>query len=480
MLSAAFAAPSAFAQDYGEGYVPATRAGAGDVPMVSPYMEEAIRGFIVAPPPSVADRIKQGFGRILPVAMRWGPRLVPYVGTGVGLLSVSCAAGGPCWLFQKQSDGQQPASDSARGTAACVIPVTWGPGSSMNCGGQTIVWPLARGLHGRSVHLLYSTRGGAGSWVERTHPDQDLMWCASAALERIPGWNYQIAETLTGCAASPAYYITVKLVFGWKLAIPGPDLAVYGPQNPYVPQAPPEFDPVAPPNTDYDWREKFAEELRKPENDEVEQWLLEEARTRRSIDIALELNPAEDPWRVAMDIRVCRPYARSMQLDPDECHRMRMFVTGSDAAQARDHDARVIAQKPHLARLNYWKSTEKVAAGVVRQWYVGIPPCDTYDTTTHHCDEYPFFSTTQGYDRNYDNDPVTGAVDGNPIPDIEPILSGDNVKQGNLLSAFYNTARCNMTSASSNGQGGTPYLAIPLPPDIPIPTHFLCPSGSSG
>jgi hypothetical protein len=48
----ALSAAPAFAQGYGEGYMPATREGAGEVPMVDPDMAAAITGLIEKPAPS--------------------------------------------------------------------------------------------------------------------------------------------------------------------------------------------------------------------------------------------------------------------------------------------------------------------------------------------------------------------------------------------------------------------------------------------
>lgn len=66
-------ATPAFAQDYGEGYVPATRAGAGAVPMLDQDMTAAVTGLVKNPdiglPPSLRDK----FGKLVSVAARWAP-----------------------------------------------------------------------------------------------------------------------------------------------------------------------------------------------------------------------------------------------------------------------------------------------------------------------------------------------------------------------------------------------------------------------
>lgn len=281
----------------------------------------------------------------------------------------------------------------------------------MNCGGQTILWPLAAGLNGKSVHLLYSTSGGASTWIEPSYEGQDLQTCASLALGRVsdPGWNYVTAEQMNGCSPSPAYWITVNKVFGWKSAITisPPGNVIREQDDGRRPQAPAGFKPLPDETPDHDWREDMAQALREAENDDVEQALLVEARTQRSIRIATERNPQVAPSKIAEAIRQCRKLVPDATVGRDQCHNLPVLFTGADAAGARDHDIDALAGRPDWVLLHRWLADTKVSLGVQRQWYRAFDPCNVdYDGSVINCDEYPFFSSREGYDRDSTGAPV--------------------------------------------------------------------------
>ena len=130
----------------------------------------------------------------------------------------------------------------------------------------------------------------------------------------------------------------------------------------------------------------------------------------------------------------------------EDCETLPIFVTGTNAPAAADHDLEVLAQRPGLIRLNYEDPDTKAGRGT---WYEAIPPCPD-SSATLHCDEFPFFSTEQG-------GPLAELEPGLERPSLELIAASDNLSQGGSLRWFYD--KCNMRTgtprAGRNATGGT-------------------------
>lgn len=141
----------------------------------------------------------------------------------------------------------------------------------------------------------------------------------------------------------------------------------------------------------------------------------------------------------------------------DDCDSMPIFFTGTDVQDATNHDFDAIADNPALMQLSYVKSAEK--AGVTRPIWGSYPACagQTGGTTGKQCDEYPFFSTEEGY-------PTA-------TPDLRPIDATQNMSQGGSLTAFYNG--CPTLQIAARGTAQRRYLVVPWF----LPTMSFCPVG---
>ncbi len=136
-------------------------------------------------------------------------------------------------------------------------------------------------------------------------------------------------------------------------------------------------------------------------------------------------------------------------VDPyDKCRTTPIFLSGqADVKEATDHDLEALATNPAWVQLNY---TYRGGAG--SSWKDSDPVC-LNRLPNQQCDEYPFWSTSQG-------GPVT------PRPSLKQILRPHNELQGTRLGQFY--AVCNITE-------GDEFLSIPVPPTAPtVPTLAMC------
>jgi hypothetical protein len=134
---------------------------------------------------------------------------------------------------------------------------------------------------------------------------------------------------------------------------------------------------------------------------------------------------------------------------------MPIFFTGTDVQEATNHDYDVIQAHPELMQLTYVNTSEKTSRE--RGDWGEVTPCKglTGFGTDKQCDEYPFFSTEEGY---------PGAM-----PDLRPISSRENSSQGGSLSQFYRG--CSSLRSSERGSPGRKYLVIPWV----LPTMSWCP-----
>lgn len=143
-----------------------------------------------------------------------------------------------------------------------------------------------------------------------------------------------------------------------------------------------------------------------------------------------------------------------------DCASLPIFVSGSDVAEATQHDLDAIADDPAWALLNYEAGGTKAN----RDWYKTQPDCEVDHDPSQQCDEFPFFATEQG-------GPL--AV---PTPSLRYINGTDNVTQGGQYGGFVTS--CGLTTGtpqeSGNAIGGSPFIMIPLPPSLGIPSTRLC------
>jgi hypothetical protein len=147
------------------------------------------------------------------------------------------------------------------------------------------------------------------------------------------------------------------------------------------------------------------------------------------------------------------------------CSSLPIFASGSDVAQATDHDLRALAEvgwAPWLV-LNRERSRTKPGRG----WQSTGGRCSP--TELEACHEYPFFGTEQGGPRAY----VRG-----PDPIIGLVLDEHNGLQGTRYSQFISACHMKTGTPDPTGQenstGGDRFLSIPLPPEWERPTLWLC------
>jgi hypothetical protein len=138
-----------------------------------------------------------------------------------------------------------------------------------------------------------------------------------------------------------------------------------------------------------------------------------------------------------------------------QCLDQAIFASGSDVAEATQHDIEALAVNPGWVKLNYELGSTKPGAG-----WQSCPD----KLPGQECDEYPFFATEQG-------GPLA-----RPVPHRKAIDADDNGLQGVRYSSFRST--CSLQTGTpqvgGNSVGGTPFLGIPIPPSTGIPTWYGC------
>jgi hypothetical protein len=151
-----------------------------------------------------------------------------------------------------------------------------------------------------------------------------------------------------------------------------------------------------------------------------------------------------------------------------DCASVPVFVTGSDVAEATDHDLEAIAglngvtPHPEWVKLNYEASGAKNGS---HTWVNSVSPCDGDTPSGKQCDEYPFWASEQG-------GPLA-----RPTPHLRYIDASDNQLQGTRYSTFigYCGLRTGTPQEGANATGGTAFLVVPLPSALGIPSYMrLC------
>jgi diaminopimelate epimerase len=151
--------------------------------------------------------------------------------------------------------------------------------------------------------------------------------------------------------------------------------------------------------------------------------------------------------------RRCLWYMSEAGNDSSECENLPIFLSGSDVPTATRHDLKALASHPQWVRLNYESGTAKEEHGSTREWYKGLGGCAGEKPEGDSCDEYPFFASQQG------------GPSASPTPSLEYIVATDNSEQGSKYSGF--RSACKLSE-------GAPFLAVPMPPSLGIPTTRLC------
>lgn len=156
----------------------------------------------------------------------------------------------------------------------------------------------------------------------------------------------------------------------------------------------------------------------------------------------------------------------------EDCANLPVFFSGSDVEEATEHDLEAIAGMNRVAPHPEWvKLNYEYGAGKERyqnrNWYRSVSPCDVRTIPAgQQCDEYPFWASEQG------GDPALV-----PPPHLRFIDSTDNQYQGSRFGSFVTS--CGLRSgpppeSGGNARGGDVFLMIPVPPDLDIPTTWLC------
>jgi hypothetical protein len=138
----------------------------------------------------------------------------------------------------------------------------------------------------------------------------------------------------------------------------------------------------------------------------------------------------------------------------DDCGRLPIFASGNDVPEATVHDLKALAfsfrrlpPNAQWVRLNY--RHQDLTPGD-RYWMNAEDECQGRVPGVTACDEYPFWSTMQGGPESI------------PRPHLKLIDFIDNRDQGLRYGNFIQ--RCHMNT-------GDPFLGIPLPPALGIPTQ---------
>jgi hypothetical protein len=150
-------------------------------------------------------------------------------------------------------------------------------------------------------------------------------------------------------------------------------------------------------------------------------------------------------------------------LDPLDCARIPIFITGYDAADAAITNLQAISQKPRWTLLHRRVADQNALTD--RQWYdrttiapaTCLKPARNAFEVAHGyraaCDEYPFYSSSEGY---------KGAMNDGTLPHLRLINQKQNTREGDALDWFYGG------TGFRNGPFPWPKCNIPATPDSTI------------
>lgn len=168
--------------------------------------------------------------------------------------------------------------------------------------------------------------------------------------------------------------------------------------------------------------------------------------------------------------RHCMAYVAASGGHTEECASLPIFVSGEDVRPATNVDRTSLWYHADWVKLNYENGTIKEGRpGYTRGWYRADPDYSAVCgpgtlPPDQHCHEFPYWATEQGGNL---------WAGGGPKPWVEPISASANTLQGTRFGQF--RSACHLDAGTwlgpqSYDPHGTPFLVVPLPPEIPWPT----------
>ncbi|MFJ2952457.1 SGNH/GDSL hydrolase family protein [Streptomyces sp. NPDC087226] len=208
-----------------------------------------------------------------------------------------------------------------------------------------------------------------------------------------------------------------------------------------------------------------------------------------------------EKWTVTPDqaltaARLCLDYTRRGGVVGDPCMTNQiLFVTTHDAAGAAINDAEAMDKNPLWVQQNYASTDNKSNVVKTRSWMDNQPyqpnPCPVpRGTTTHQCDEFPFYTSELGavWDKIDGYEVVRGGTryPSESSTQLKMIPSGENRREGTVLSNMLTVCRT-MTSGTYAEIGstgywnttsiGSPYLTVPINThgqEVEPQTFYVC------
>jgi hypothetical protein len=149
-----------------------------------------------------------------------------------------------------------------------------------------------------------------------------------------------------------------------------------------------------------------------------------------------------------------------------DCSSLPIFISGQDVRQPTDHDLAALGavndpnNQGQTVNPAWVLLTRDVSNKDGSGWYSGTAPCTLPTPGGMNCDEYPFFSTTQG----------------GPGANLKYVDGRQNTLQGRRLQAFYDDTNNPAVGGlhGCNVQAGEQFLAIPLPDGVNVNTTWAC------
>ena len=140
-------------------------------------------------------------------------------------------------------------------------------------------------------------------------------------------------------------------------------------------------------------------------------------------------------------------------LNDDDCETLPIFGTGMESPEATQHDLDAITAFPAWMKLTFVRGDEKIGTrGPSRTADICLSKPAGY-----HCDEFPYWTTAEGWPTAY---PSLRVIPG----------SDDNSVQGGYYRAFAYT-KCPKIASSAPGSDDRKFLVVPLPF---LPTWTKC------
>ena len=171
--------------------------------------------------------------------------------------------------------------------------------------------------------------------------------------------------------------------------------------------------------------------------------------------------------------------------DPAQlCQKLPIWISGFEYPDATWHDLHALnpsnsdGHPDKWTLLNYKSAQTKDAAGLDRSWYYNATSVASIGASANclgprpggaSCDEYPFFATEQGYDSA-------------PAASLLMIDSSQNSGQGGRYGNFVTSCKMREAGYVRNGttlDHGDPFIGLPIPPPLGIPTFTRLCNGKS-